>query len=117
MALLIFIGINMIFWGSLYAIRFYLSTNFNDKINIAIKSRFEFLFLQITSFRKNKKISTDVIESLNSNKTDHIESFAQELDNFSSMSKDDKIEFVMQDQDLTYDQAVMYLDYKIYQDG
>jgi len=117
MALLIFIGVNMIFWGSLYAIRFYLSTNFSDKINIAIKSRFEFLFLKIRPFKKNKKISTDEKESLGNIEIDQIESFSQELDNFSTMSKDDKIEFIMQDQDLTYDQAVMYLDYKIYQDG
>ena len=117
MALLIFIGVNMIFWGSLYAIRFYLSTNFSDKINIAIKSRFEFLFLKIRSFQKNKKISMDEKESSGNIEIDQIESFSQELDNFSTMSKDDKIEFIMQDQDLTYDQAVMYLDYKIYQDG
>lgn len=115
MALLIFAGVNLIFWGSLYAIRFYLSTNFSDKINI--KRRFELMFLKIMSFKKNKNIFDDEKKSLDNNNIDQIESFSQELDNFSTMSKDDKIEFIMQDQDLTYDQAVMYLDYKIYQDG
>ena len=115
MALLIFAGVNIIFWGSLYAIRFYLSTNFSYKINI--KRRFDLMFLKIMSFKKNKNISDDEKKSLDVNNADQIESFSQELDNFSTMSKDDKIEFIMQDQDLTYDQAVMYLDYKIYQDG
>lgn len=115
MGLLIFAVVNLIFWGSLYVIRFYLSTNFSDKINI--KRRFELMFLKIMSFKKNKNIFDDEKKSLDNNNIDQIESFSQELDNFSTMSKDDKIEFIMQDQDLTYDQAVMYLDYKIYQDG
>ena len=43
-------------------------------------------------------------------------SFEKELEAFSTMSKDEKLDFIMKDQDLSYDQAVMYLDYKMYKD-
>ena len=47
---------------------------------------------------------------------DKILSFEKELEAFSTMSKDEKLDFIMKDQDLSYDQAVMYLDYKMYKD-
>ena len=47
---------------------------------------------------------------------DKILTFEKELEAFSTMSKDEKLDFIMKDQDLSYDQAVMYLDYKMYKD-
>ena len=69
----------------------------------------EFVFV---SFGKlNEKILDD--KELDHDK---ILPFEKELEAFSTMSKDEKLDFIMKDQDLSYDQAVMYLDYKMYKD-
>ena len=91
----------------------YFSTSFNQNL-------FIFIELKINSFISKylikDKLKSDMILDDKEIEDDKILSFEKELEAFSAMSKDEKLDFIMKDQDLSYDQAVMYLDYKMYKD-
>ena len=70
----------------------------------------------ISKYLIKDKSKSDIISYDKKIEDDKILPFEKELEAFSTMSKDEKLDFIMKDQDLSYDQAVMYLDYKMYID-
>ena len=113
MSLVILSAVIFFLYGSVILVRKYFSTSFNQNLYSLIESKIKsftskFLFKDKS---KSEIISDD--KELNDKK---ILSFEKELEVFSTMSNDEKLDFVMKDQDLSYDQAVMYLDYKMYKD-
>ena len=113
MSLMILLALIFFLYGSVLLMKKYFSTSFNQNLYIFIEPKIN-SFISKFLFRdklKSEKILVD--KELDDNK---ILSFEKELEVFSTMSKDQKLDFIMKDQDLSYDQAVMYLDYKMYKD-
>ena len=113
MSLIILLALIFFLYGSVLLMKKYFSTSFNQNLFIFIESK-------INSFTskyliKDKSKSENISDDKEID-DDKILSFEKELEAFSTMSKDEKLDFIMKDQDLSYDQAVMYLDYKMYKD-
>ncbi len=113
MSIIILLALIFFLYGSVLLMKKYFSTSFNQNLFIFIESK-------INSFTskyliKDKSKSEKILDDKEID-DDKILSFEKELEAFSTMSKDEKLDFIMKDQDLSYDQAVMYLDYKMYKD-
>ena len=100
-------------YGSVLLIKKYFSLTFNQNLFIFIESKINSF---ISKYLKRYKSKSEKILNDKEKDDDKILPFEKELEAFSTMSKDEKLDFIMKDQDLSYDQAVMYLDYKMYID-
>lgn len=113
MSLVILSAVIFFLYGSVILFRKYFSTNFNQNLYSLIESKIKPF---ISKFLFKDKSKSEIISDDKELDDKKILSFEKELEVFSTMSKDEKLDFVMKDQDLSYDQAVMYLDYKMYKD-
>ena len=113
MSLIILLVLISFLYGSVLLMKKYFSTRFNQNLFIFIESKINSF---ISKYLIKDKLKSEKI--LDDKELDHdkILPFEKELEAFSTMSKDEKLDFIMKDQDLSYDQAVMYLDYKMYKD-
>ena len=113
MSLVILSAVIFFLYGSVILVRKYFSTSFNQNFYSLIESKIKSF---ISKFLFNNKSKSEIISDDKELNDKKILSFEKELEVFSTMSNDEKLDFVMKDQDLSYDQAVMYLDYKMYKD-
>ena len=113
MSLMILLALIFFLYGSVLLMKKYFSTSFNHNLYIFIESKIN-SFISKFLFKDNLK--SEKISDDKESDDDKILSFEKELEVFSTMSKDEKLDFIMKDQNLSYDQAAMYLDYKIYKD-
>ena len=113
MSLIILLALIFFLYGSVLLMKKYFSTSFNQNLFIFIESKINFF---ISKYLIKDKSKSENISDDKEIDDDKILSFEKELEAFSTMSKDEKLDFIMKDQDLSYDQAVMYLDYKMYKD-
>ena len=113
MSLVILSSVIFFLYGSVLLMRKYFSTSFNRNLYFFIESKINSFISKFLFKHKSKSEKIVDNKELDDKK---ILSFEKELDVFSTMSNDEKLDFVMKDQDLSYDQAVMYLDYKMYKD-
>ena len=113
MYLIILLALIFFLYGSVLLMKKYFSTSFNQNLFIFIESKINYFTSKylIKDKSKSENISDD--KEIDDDK---ILSFEKELEAFSTMSKDEKLDFIMKDQNLSYDQAAMYLDYKMYKD-
>ena len=114
MSLIILLVLISFLYGSVLLIKKYFSTSFNQNLFIFIESKINSF---VSKYLIKDKSKSDMISYDKEIEDDKILPFEKELEAFSIMSKDEKLDFIMKDQDLSYDQAVMYLDYKMYKDG
>ena len=113
MSLIILLVLISFLYGSVLLIKKYFSTSFNQNLFIFIESKINSF---VSKYLIKDKSKSDMISYDKEIEDDKILPFEKELEAFSTMSKDEKLDFIMKDQDLSYDQAVMYLDYKMYKD-
>ena len=113
MSLIILLALIFFLYGSVLLMKKYFSTSFNQNLFILIESKINFFISKYLI--KDKSKSEKILDNKELD-DDKILPFEKELEAFSIMSKDEKLDFIMKDQDLSYDQAVMYLDYKMYKD-
>ncbi len=113
MSLIILLALISFLYGSVLLMKKYFSTSFNQNLFIFIESKINSF---TSKFLIKDKSNSENISDDKEIDDDKILSFEKELEAFSTMSKDEKLDFIMKDQDLSYDQAVMYLDYKMYKD-
>ena len=113
MSLIILLVLISFLYGSVLLMKKYFSTRFNQNLFIFIESKINSF---ISKYLIKDKSKSDIIPYDKEIEDDKILPFEKELEAFSTMSKDEKLDFIMKDQDLSYDQAVMYLDYKMYKD-
>ena len=113
MSLIILLALIFFLYGSVLLMKKYFSTRFNQNLFIFIESKINSF---ISKYLINDKSKSEKILNDKKKDDDKILPFEKELEAFSTMSKDEKLDFIMKDQDLSYDQAVMYLDYKMYKD-
>ncbi|RPH03379.1 MAG: hypothetical protein CBD04_004540 [bacterium TMED144] len=113
MSLVILSAVIFFLYGSVILVRKYFSTSFNQNLYSLIESKIKSF---ISKFLFKDKSKSEIISDDKELNDKKILSFEKELEVFSTMSNDEKLDFVMKDQDLSYDQAVMYLDYKMYKD-
>ena len=113
MSLIILLALIFFLYGSVLLMKKYFSTSFNQSLFIFIKSKINSF---LSKFLIRDKSKSETISNDNEKDDDKILPFEKELEAFSTMSKDEKLDFIMKDQNLSYDQAVMYLDYKMYKD-
>ena len=113
MSLVILSAVIFFLYGSVILVRKYFSTSFNQNLYSLIESKIKSF---TSKFLFKDKSKSEIISDDKELYDKKILSFEKELEVFSTMSNDEKLDFVMKDQDLSYDQAVMYLDYKMYKD-
>lgn len=113
MSLVILSAVIFFLYGSVILVRKYFSTSFNQNLYSLIESKIKSF---VSKFLFKDKSKSEIISDDKELDDKKILSFEKELEVFSTMSEDEKLDFVMKDQDLSYDQAVMYLDYKMYKD-
>ena len=113
MSLIILLALIFFLYGSVLLMKKYFLTSFNQNLFIFIESKINSF---ISKYLIKDKSKSENISDDKEIDGDKILSFEKELEAFSTMSKDEKLDFIMKDQDLSYDQAVMYLDYKMYKD-
>ena len=113
LSLIILLVLISFLYGSVLLMKKYFSTRFNQNLFIFIESKINSFISKYLIKDKSKSEKILDNKELDDNK---ILPFEKELEAFSIMSKDEKLDFIMKDQDLSYDQAVMYLDYKMYKD-
>ena len=113
MSLIILLALVFFLYGSVLLMKKYFSTRFNQNLFIFIESKINSF---ISKYLIKDKLKSEKILDDKELDLDKISPFEKELEAFSTMSKDEKLDFIMKDQDLSYDQAVMYLDYKMYKD-
>ena len=113
MSIVILSAVIFFLYGSVLLMRKYFSTSFNQNLYSFIESKINSF---ISKFLFKDKSNSEKISENKELEDKKILSFEKELEVFSTMSNEEKLDFIMKDQDLSYDQAVMYLDYKMYKD-
>ncbi len=113
MSIVILSAVIFFLYGSVLLMRKYFSTSFNQNLYSFIESKINSF---ISKFLFKDKSNSEKISENKELEDKKILSFEKELEVFSTMSNKEKLDFIMKDQDLSYDQAVMYLDYKMYKD-